>query len=268
MSRRVSIPRAGLAFAPLLWIALYAVDGRVDAAPPVPSCVPTAVTTLPTVGTPTVTAIGAPTTVAAAVAPATVTATAAPAAATKPTLATTVSATGVPASVAMPVPSTNPPPTTLLPGWVPFVSTGGDFVAAFPEQPETQTVNAPTADGGTILIVVHGVEVADGRAYLVSDGTIPAGGSFSLEGGRDGMVASSGGTMTCSNLIELQGRPGIETHATVSNGSLQGTLIGRIYSSGDRFYQVTVVGPGSFDATDPDVVVFLGAFQFVNGAAT
>jgi hypothetical protein len=179
---------------------------------------------------------------------------------------TTVPLTTVPGTTAPGTTVPVAPSTTLLPGWVAFASPAGDYNLAFPGQPDAQTVDAPTSDGGVVQITINAAEAADGRAYLVSSGMIPVGGTYSLEGGRDGMVANVGGTTMCSNPITLQGWPGIEAAATVSSGGEPGTLIGRIFATDDSFYQLVVVGPGTFDLTDPDVAAFFASFSLTRSA--
>jgi hypothetical protein len=227
MRERGWLTTSGLALTPLAFAALLSAGATASATSALPPCDESAVTTAASVTTASVTT--APVTTAAGT--------------------TTQVATS----------------TTLLPGWVSFASPEGDFHVAFPATPQSQSVDAPTADGGSVPITITSAEGGD-RAYLVSSGVIPVGGTFSLEGGRDGMIANVGGTAVCSNPTELQGWPGIEAIATVSSGGVDGTLLGRIVQTDNSFYQIAVVGSGTFDFTDPDVMAFLESFTLTTAA--
>lgn len=237
--------RSGTVLTALLGAALMSA-GTAGASAVLPPCDETAVTT-------TVAAGSAVTTVPGATAAATTAVTTVP--------VTTAPATSAPATTAAVASS-----TTLLPGWVAFADPAGDYSVAFPGEPAAQTVDAPTSDGGVVQLTINSAEGEGGRAYLVSSGLVPVGGTYSLEGGRDGMIANVGGTALCSNPIELQGWPGIEAIASVTPSGQSGTLIGRLFRTDDSFYQIAVVGPGTFDLTDPGVTAFFDSFTLTQAA--
>ena len=71
----------------------------------------------------------------------------------------------------------------------------------------------------------------------------------SLEGARDGAVAAlNGATLTSSEPISQQGRPGLQFVADLRPSGTEGTYVARIFLDGQTLYQVIYVG-GSIDET-------------------
>ena len=87
----------------------------------------------------------------------------------------------------------------------------------------------------------------------------------SLQGSQDQALANVGGTLIASRDITLQGRPGKEFSATITNGGETGTLLQRVYLDGLVSYQQIYTGAGEASFTDPDLAPFFDSFAFTTG---
>jgi hypothetical protein len=149
-----------------------------------------------------------------------------------------------------------------------YTSAEGDYTVTFPGQPTEQTQPQTLPDGSVIDIVLAGYQfddrfVATARsAYPDSYVLDPA---ASLQGSQDQALANVGGTLIASRDITLQGRPGKEFSATITNGGETGTLLQRVYLDGLVSYQQIFTGAGEASFTDPDLAPFFDSFAFTTG---
>ena len=139
-----------------------------------------------------------------------------------------------------------------------FTSPEGDYTVTFPGEPEETNQETPLPDGTTLPITFYlyqTVQLAFGTAAIA----YPEATVIDLEGARDGAIASVGGTLTESEMIEQQGRQGIQFVGDVGG---QGTYISRVFAEGLRLYQIVAVVQGTATADDPEIAAFLDSFQF------
>lgn len=152
-------------------------------------------------------------------------------------------------------------------GWVAYTSASGDYDVAFPSEPKEQTQAAPLPDGSTIDMVI--VSTQSGNTFFgTARGEYPAGSitdvDASLQGAQDQAIQNVNGTLTDSQDITLQGRPGRQFTASVTSNGQQGTLIQRVFLDGDTIYQNIVVGGGTLSPTDDKISSFFDSFQFAS----
>ena len=150
-----------------------------------------------------------------------------------------------------------------------FTSTQGDYTVMFPGTPQTQTQNAPLSNGATLLLEIVGAEEGQ-QFFATARGEYPAGSitdvAQSLQGAEDQAIANVNGTLIDSQDITLQGRPGRQFSASVTQGGTAGTVIQRVFLDGDIIYENIIVGPGTISVGDEDVAAFLGSFAFTSSS--
>ena len=149
---------------------------------------------------------------------------------------------------------------TTAPGFQ-FTPPEGDYSIVFAAEPTANPQEVQLPDGATETITFYLHETADvaqGTASITyGEDVVP-----SLEGARDGAVAAlNGATLTSSEPISQQGRPGLQFVADLRPSGTEGTYVARIFLDGQTLYQVIYVG-GSIDATSPEVVEFFDSFRF------
>jgi hypothetical protein len=153
------------------------------------------------------------------------------------------------------------PDATVAPEGVLFEAPEGDYSIVFSAAPTDVAQDVPLPDGTTLPIVLHIVETPD-----VAEGSArseyPAGSTPSLEGARDGALASfPGATLTSSEAVSQQGRDGLEFVLDLASTGTASTYISRLFLDGGILYQVIYVG-ADVAVTDPEVVTFFDSFQF------
>lgn len=150
----------------------------------------------------------------------------------------------------------------------PYTSPEGDFSVVFPGEPTVQSQDQALPDGSTMELVLAGYEFDDGFV-ATARGVYPDTYVFdvptALQGGQDQALANTGGTLLTSQDITLQGRPGREFSATITNGSQTGTQLQRVYLDGLVIYQQIFTGPGEVTFSDPEVATFFDSFAFATG---
>ena len=144
---------------------------------------------------------------------------------------------------------------------------GPQRIVRFPAEPSEQTQAAPLPDGTTIDMVI--VSAQSGSMFFgTARGEYPAGSitdvAASLQGAEDQAIKNVNGTLTDSQDITLQGRPGRQFSASVTSNGQQGTLIQRVFLDGDTIYQNIVVGGGTLSPTDDKVASFFDSFTFTS----
>lgn len=143
--------------------------------------------------------------------------------------------------------------------------TGADYTITFPVEPETETQQGTTASGDQVDVLVHLASVGD-AGFVVAEIDVPTGEPYDLEAGRDGAITGIAGTLVSTKAVELDGVPGVEFSAAVTSGGVDGSYVSRLYSDQHRVWQIAVTAPGTFDATDPDVVAFFDSFQLTGAS--
>ena len=142
-----------------------------------------------------------------------------------------------------------------------FTPPEGDYSIVFAAEPTAspQEIQLPNGDTVPITFYLHETrDVAHGTASITYGAEVVP----SLEGARDGAVAAlNGATLTSSEPISQQGRPGLQFVADLRPGGTEGTYVSRVFLDGQTLYQVIYVG-GSIDATSPEVVEFFDSFRF------
>lgn len=148
-----------------------------------------------------------------------------------------------------------------------FVLEGDGYVVTFPgdDEPEEQQSEVPLPDGTTVPITFSSQNVGD-RSFnsaVASFEQAPADVTGSLEGARDEALrtAGDGATLRDSEMVDLDGIPGIRWSADVTSNGAEGTIVATIYQDGPTQYQVLVVGPGTFDGTVPEIAAFFDSFE-------
>jgi len=151
-----------------------------------------------------------------------------------------------------------------------FVLEGDGYVVTFPgaDAPEEQQSEVPLPDGSTVPITFYSQNVGN-RSFnsaVASFEQAPPDVTGSLEGARDEALrtAGDGATLRESEMVDLDGIPGIRWSADVTSNGAEGSIVATIYQDGPRQYQGIVVGPGTFDAADPDVAAFLDSFEITS----
>jgi hypothetical protein len=150
----------------------------------------------------------------------------------------------------------------------PYTSAEGDYTVVFPAAPTEQTQSEPLPDGETVDLVFAGYELDDGfiataRGQYPDNYVLDV--PVALQGAQDQALANVSGTLLTSQDITLQGRPGREFSATITNGGQTGTLLQRVYLDGLVIYQQIFTGAGEMTFDDPDVATFFSSFAFATG---
>ena len=142
-----------------------------------------------------------------------------------------------------------------------FTPPAGDYSIVFPDEPTANEQTAPLQDGTSLPVTFYLTESA-GTAFGTAAIVYPPGSVVSLEGARDGAIANiSGGTLTSSEPITLQGREGLQFSASLQDG--QSTYLSRMYADDVSLYQViAVVIGGEVAFEDPQVAGFFESFRF------
>jgi hypothetical protein len=151
-------------------------------------------------------------------------------------------------------------PVTTAPEFL-FTPPEGDYSIVFAAEPTPSPQEVQLPDGTTqpITFYLHETrDVAQGTAAITyGTDVVP-----SLEGARDGAVAAlNGATLTSSEPINQQGRPGLQFVADLRPSGTDGTYVSRILLDGQTLYQVIYVG-ASVDPTSPEVAEFFDSFRF------
>ncbi len=190
------------------------------------------------------------------------------AAATTAASANTAKATTVAPTTSAATAASAPGGTATVPtNWVTYTSPQGDFTVSFPSTPKEQTQDAPLPDGSTLALDI--ASSSSGQTFVgTARGEYPAGYTLdvdqALQGAQDQAIANVNGTLIDGHDIELQGRPGREFSAQVTNNGVDGTVIQRVYLDDLIIYQNIVTGPGTLTADDGPIAAFLGSFQFTS----
>jgi hypothetical protein len=140
-----------------------------------------------------------------------------------------------------------------------FTPPAGDYSIVFPSEPTMNEQTVKLADGTSIPLTFYVTDSA--RSELGTAATVyPPGYVVSLEGARDGAISNVSGTLTSSDLINVQGREGLQFTASVQDGDV--TYLARVYNDDVTLYQVfaVVIGDAAFD--DPEIAAFFDSFRF------
>ena len=148
-----------------------------------------------------------------------------------------------------------------------FVLEGDGYTVTFPgaDEPEEQQSEVPLPDGTTVPITFSSQNVGDCsfNSAVSSFEQAPPDVTGSLEGARDEALRTAGddATLRDSEMVDLDGIPGIRWSADVTSNGAEGTIVATMYQDGPTQYQVLVVGPGTFDAAVPEIAVFFDSFE-------
>jgi len=144
-------------------------------------------------------------------------------------------------------------------------SPDGKFKVMMPGTPTENTQFASGAAGGPGAFVKMWVTEVSGGAYMVSAADFPNTGGADVEslldGGVNGAMANSGGTLGSQSKVTLAGKyPGRDFQGTIP--SKDAALHARMYIVNGRLYQLLVLGKKSF-VDSPDTAKFLDSFKLV-----
>jgi hypothetical protein len=155
--------------------------------------------------------------------------------------------------------------------WQEFTSEAGGFAILMPSEPVEQTQPASTPDSSEnhMFMARHGETAAFAVAYtdLPEDvaSVEPEAIQDILDLGRDGALASMGGTLLAEEVISLEGFPGRHIEFGLPEerfpGGGQGVL--RVYLVGWRAYQVLALAAKDQLAAE-DVDRFLSSFRLLD----
>ena len=171
-----------------------------------------------------------------------------------------------------PAPTDTPAPTAAPEvAWKEFTSEEGGFAVLMPSEPVEQTQPASTPDSSEnhMFMARHGETAAFAVAYtdLPEDvaSVEPEAIQDILDLGRDGALASMGGTLLAEEVISLEGFPGRHIEFSLPEerfpGGGQGVL--RVYLVGSRAYQVLALAARDQLAAE-DVDRFLSSFRLLD----
>jgi hypothetical protein len=168
-----------------------------------------------------------------------------------------------------PPPDTPTPPPTDTPTPEParlFKSEEGGFsiVAPYALQETSQSVNT---EAGTIEVHMFIAEQGQ-EAWLVGYSDYPeeivqaSDPEAILAGARDGAVANVNGQLVSDTEISLDGYPGREFSASVTQNGQDFVLRQRVFLVGNRLYQMVVIVPKGTESST-EVEDFLHSFQLI-----
>lgn len=177
---------------------------------------------------------------------------------------------------ATPGPTDTPlPAPTPEPDWQEFISEDGGFAVLMPAEPVEETQPASLAGSAEHHMVMarYGASAAFGVAYTELPEDVasvePQAIQDILDLGRDGALASIGGTLVTEQTISLEGFDGRHIEFTLPEDRFPGggTGVLRVYLVGSRAYQVLALGAsGQLDGED--VARFLESFRLLDLPAT
>ena len=160
--------------------------------------------------------------------------------------------------------TTAPTAQSVAPDGVMFTSPDGDFSVLLPAEPTASSQDQSLPDGTTVQLEAWQTPLGDAGAYTVARLALPEGAVIDtaalLQSAQDQALAGVGGTLTSEQPIDLDGIPGREFSATVSQGGVEGTLVQRVYLAGNTLYQVNFAGEGDRSFTDPELAPFFESF--------
>lgn len=122
--------------------------------------------------------------------------------------------------------------------WVRFASDEWRCSVLMPHQPELSTQEATAATGEKFPQYLAKASDADSW-YAVSYFDITSGMTFSLDMGRDGMLAAVNGTLLSEKAIHLGWYPGREVLVAAKNDGTDLLFRARFYNFGSRVYVLT-----------------------------
>jgi hypothetical protein len=185
--------------------------------------------------------------------------------------------TDTPAPTATPLPKATPevawqlPKATPKAAWQEFTSEEGGFAVLMPSEPleQIQPASTPDSTENHMFMARHGETAAFGVAYtdLPEDmaSVEPEAMQNILDLGRDGALASMGGTLLAEEVISLEGFPGRHIEFALPEerfpGGGQGVL--RVYLVGSRAYQVLALAARDHLVAE-DVDRFLSSFRLLD----
>ena len=152
---------------------------------------------------------------------------------------------------------------SVAPDGVMFTSPDGGFSVLLPgATASSQDQSLP--DGTTVQLEAWQTPLGDAGAYTVARLALPEGAVIDtaalLQSAQDQALAGVGGTLTSEQPIDLNGIPGREFSATVSQGGVEGTIVQRVYLAGNTLYQINFAGEGDRRFTDPELAPFFESF--------
>lgn len=165
-------------------------------------------------------------------------------------------------SEAAPPPSSTPGATAAAV----YVSPDGDFSAAFPAEPTVASAPTTLGDGSSATSTLYSAELEDGRLFGVVRLDLPERyDHYDFDGGQLGVLAQTGDpeaqVVDSENQLRNGHRARLFTGAFTTGGDPGSTVTLLVFTADTRrVYQATVIGPGSFDATDPAVAGFINSF--------
>jgi hypothetical protein len=140
-----------------------------------------------------------------------------------------------------------------------FTPPTGEYSVVFATEPAIKEQVGRLPDGSSVAVTSY-ITGSAGSAFGTSTFVYPRGTVVSLTDGRDASIAKISATLTSSEPITLQGRPGLQFTASVDNG--QGTYLSRAYADNPNGYQVFAIMTGDVTFDDPSVAAFFDSFRF------
>jgi hypothetical protein len=133
--------------------------------------------------------------------------------------------------------------------WIKYVSPQGHYSIVVPKEPTLSTQEASGATGEKFSQYI--ATAADSSAtYMIGYFDYTPAMSFSLEKGRDGMVAAVKGTLLSENSISLGGSPGLELKVSAKGeDGVEYIVHARFYDVNKRVYFVQFIIPKPDDTT-------------------
>ena len=149
--------------------------------------------------------------------------------------------------------------------WREFSWPDGGFAVLLPGKPRSES-RPIVIDGVEVTLRMFSVR-AEGLAFGVGYADFPPGGGAAarerrLAATRDALVGNIDGRVTSESEVTLDGHRGLDFRAQGRVRDANFLLAGRIYATGDRLYQLAVVGQEDA-AARADAELFLGSFRLL-----
>lgn len=119
--------------------------------------------------------------------------------------------------------------------WTKYTSAEGRYSVLLPQEPKL-SAQEDTASNGEKAMVYTAQSLDSDSRYGVIYFDNRRGTKYSLDKGRDGMVAAVKGTLVSETAVVLEGRPGRELKIAAKNGDADLLIRTRIYTIGNRVY--------------------------------
>jgi hypothetical protein len=151
--------------------------------------------------------------------------------------------------------------------WRTLAPAGAGFSVAMPGDP-THDRRYGKNDVATLETNVYTLVLDEGGVYTVAESRLPpsvdskSGTPALVESACDRLVSSASARLVSKHTVFLGGREGRQLEADVPESAVAGggTMLGRVFVSGDHLYEVVAVVPRPA-ASSSSVERFLGSFQ-------